>query len=125
MIDLFYEGGPLFMGFLTILLVVMIAVTVVNGLAVLKGKIDNQEKIIRKIGYIKSVGLLAMIIGLLGQLLGLFSAFRAIELAQVDVSPLLVASGFKVSMITTIYGIIIYVLSLGLWFALSMTIEKK
>lgn len=113
------------MGFLTILLVVMIAVTVVNGLAVLKGKIDNQEKIIRKIGYIKSVGLLAMIIGLLGQLLGLFSAFRAIELAQVDVSPLLVASGFKVSMITTIYGIIIYVLSLGLWFALSMTIEKK
>jgi biopolymer transport protein ExbB/TolQ len=125
MLDLFYQGGPLFMGLLTIILIIMIAVTVINGSNVLKGTTENPDVNRRKIGTIKSVGLFALIIGILGQLLGLFSAFKAIELKAVEVSPSLIAGGFKVSMITTIYGLIIFALSILIWFGLNSRLERK
>jgi biopolymer transport protein ExbB/TolQ len=117
MMNLFFMGGPLFMGILTLVFIAMVSVAFVNGLPVLKGNISEDSP--RKIAYVKSVGLFALIFGILGQLIGLFSAFEAIELGQVSVSPSLLAAGFKVSMITTVYGLIIYVVSLLLWFGLS------
>lgn len=125
MLELFYKGGPLFMGILTILLIVVVAVAIINGLSLVRGAIGNKEERLRKIGYTRSVGLFALIIGVLGQLIGLFSAFQAIELGAVQVSPTIIAAGFKVSMITTMYGIVIYVISLMLWLGLSMTVEKS
>lgn len=125
MLELFNQGGLLFMGLLTIILVIMVSMSIINGMPVFKNKLGDPEGITKKIGYIRSVGVFALIIGLLGQLIGLFSAFRAIELGAVDVSPVVVASGFKVSMITTIYGIIIYALSLLIWFGLNMKLDKK
>lgn len=113
------------MGLLTIILIIMIAVTVINGSNVLKGTTENPDVNRRKIGTIKSVGLFALIIGILGQLLGLFSAFKAIELKAVEVSPSLIAGGFKVSMITTIYGLIIFALSILIWFGLNSRLERK
>ena len=125
MLELFYKGGPLFMGILTILLIVVVAVAFINGLSLFRGAVGNKEDRLRKIGYTRSVGLFALIIGVLGQLIGLFSAFQAIELGAVQVSPTIIAAGFKVSMITTMYGIVIYVISLMLWLGLSMTVEKS
>ena len=124
MLELFYMGGPLFMGILTIILIAMIVVAVINGKGVFDNEIDA-EVAGRKIAYVKSVGLFALIVGFLGQLIGLFSAFRAIELKAVEVSPAILASGFKVSMISTVYGIIIYALSFMIWFGLSVVLEKK
>jgi len=60
----------------------------------------------------------------LGQLIGLFSAFSAIESAQ-DVSPAIIAGGLKISMITSLTGIFIYLLSIVLWFFLDLWYHKK
>ncbi len=68
---------------------------------------------------VKSTGLLAAITGILGQLIGLFSAFEAIQ-QMGSVSPAMLAGGIKVSMITTIYGVIIYLLSIVLYLILKM-----
>ena len=125
MFDLFYMGGPLFMGTLTIIFVCMIAVAVVNSLSLIKGNEDDVATAFRKLTYIKSIGLFALIIGVLGQLIGLFSAFEAIESMNVDVSPSLLAGGFKVSMITTLYGMLIYAISLIIWFGLSLMLKKQ
>ncbi len=125
MFDLFYMGGPLFMGTLTIIFISMIAVAVVNGLPIIRGNADDVATAARKLGYVKSVGLFALIIGVLGQLIGLFSAFEAIESMNVDVSPSLLAGGFKVSMITTLYGMLIYAISLLIWFGLSLMLKKQ
>jgi hypothetical protein len=125
MLELFYMGGPLFMGILTLILITMIAVSFINGLPVLRGKPGDPDAAARRIGYTRSVGLFALITGLLGQLIGLFSAFQAIELKMVEVSPTLLAAGFKVSMITTLYGLIIYALSYVIWFGLSMVLERR
>ncbi len=124
MFNLFYEGGPLFMGILTIVFISMCVVAVVNGVPVLRGKIEDIEGAARKISYIKSVGLFALIVGILGQLIGLFSAFNAIAQAG-DISPGLIAAGFKVSMITTLYGFLIYIISFLLWFVLSFLLRKR
>ncbi len=121
--DLFYMGGPLFMGVLTIIFVVMISVAIIQGKPVYaKGVVDEQT--IRKIGYVKSVGLFALIIGMLGQLIGLFSAFGAIELGLVPITPELLATAFKISMITTLYGVVIYAISYLIWFGLSAFLRK-
>ena len=55
--------------------------------------------------------------GVLGQMLGLFAAFTAIE-AAMDISPAIMAGGLKVSMITPMYGMVIMVLSYLLWILL-------
>lgn len=93
-------GGVLFMSILTIEFAVVLFFAVKSW-----NKKDG------KTSMIKSSGLLAAITGILGQLIGLFSAFEAIQ-QMGSVSPAILAGGLKVSMITTLYGIIIYILSL-------------
>ena len=125
MMDLFYKGGPLFMGILTTICAVMIGVAIINGMLILKGTSNEANANSRRLAYIKSVGLFALVVGLLGQLIGLYSAFSAIELHEVDVSPAMLAGGFKVSMITTLYGLIIYALSLIIWMLLSVFLKRN
>lgn len=94
MIDLFFQGGPLFMGLLSILALAAIVAMILNGL----GRVS--------IELIKELGYAALSLGILGQLLGLYEAFRAIEIVG-KVSPALIAGGLKVSSIPTLYGILI------------------
>jgi hypothetical protein len=122
--NLFFMGGPLFMSILTILLVIMITWVFYHFTSVFNSKQLNQEVVLRRMGYTKSIGLFAMITGIFGQLIGFYEAFSAIENAG-DISPGLVYGGIKVSMITTLYGIFIYLLSLLLWFAASIIIERN
>ncbi len=93
MLDLFYMGGPLFMGILTVILLALIASAFVAKRMV------------------KELGLLALAIGFLGQLIGLFGAFEGIE-AMGGVSQAMLAGGLKVSSIASIYGLMIYIVSL-------------
>ena len=107
MINLFMMGGPLFMGILSLLLIGVLIVAVrafsnANG---------NSFHLVR------SLGLLALVMGVLGQLIGLYDAFKFIEM-EGSVSPAMLAGGFKVSMITTLYGMVIYVISIVLWMIL-------
>ena len=93
-------GGILFMSILTIEFAGVIFFTFKSWMAK-----DG------KTSMIKSAGLLAAITGILGQLIGLFSAFEAIQQVG-SVSPAILAGGLKVSMITTMYGIFIYIIAL-------------
>lgn len=122
MLDLFYMGGPLFMGILTVIFLAMIVTSVINGIPLLTGKLQDDVEASRRIGYIKSIGLFALIVGILGQLIGLMMAFQAIEMAG-DISPRLLVGGLKVSMITTMYGMTIYVISFLIWFGLSFKLK--
>ncbi len=109
MINLFVMGGPLFMGILSLILIGVI-ISVVRYL-------NAEEKTKDKLDLIKAFGLLAMVMGVLGQLIGLFDALKAIEQAG-QIAPGILAAGVKVSTISTLYGLIIYVISLIIWIAL-------
>lgn len=123
MIELYFMGGPLFMGVLTLILLAMVAVAVLNGLPILKNASKNDHDRIN-ISYIKSIGLFGLIVGILAQLIGLYQAFTGIE-AMGSVSSAMLAGGLKVSMITTLYGFFIYVLSYLIWFGLSFALRKS
>jgi hypothetical protein len=124
MSELFYMGGPLFMGILTTLLVIMLAISVYYFVLISTGKAEDKTNFSHKLAYVKSVGLFTMITGILGQLIGLLDAFKAIE-RMGDISPGILAGGLKVSMITTLYGILIYLFSILIWFLLDLMHQKK
>ena len=114
MLALFNEGGPLFMGILTLEFFAAISIALI-------GLIRNAPQ---QLNYIKSIGLLAAITGILGQLIGLYSAFEYIEMAGA-VSPSILASGLRVSSITSIYGLIIFVVCYLMWFGTDSWIKSR
>ena len=99
-------GGPFFMGILTIVLIVMVAWTIYHILPVLLNKEIHLVKKAAKLKHIKTIGTFGLVTGILGQLVGLFAAFNAIEQAG-DIAGGILAGGLKVSTISTIYGVLI------------------
>ncbi|MDT8402590.1 MAG: MotA/TolQ/ExbB proton channel family protein [Bacteroidales bacterium] len=124
MFELFYIGGPLFMGILTFLFFIILAIAVYHLVIILKNDFKDINESRKKLKYIKSLGLFAFVTGIMGQLLGLYNAFGAIEKAM-DISPALLAGGLKVSMITPIYGALIFVISYLLWIILDYVASNK
>lgn len=91
-------GGTLFMSLISIAQIVMF-LGIVLDLSRKKGR-----------HLVREAGMLALAIGVLGQLIGLFDAFKAIE-AMGGVSAAMLAGGLKVSSVTTIYGLIGFIIS--------------
>lgn len=119
----FITGGPLFMSILTILLVVIVAVSVYFALSIANGKAKEKTNFSHQLKYIKSIGLFTMITGILAQMIGLFSAFTIIEEVG-DISPSIIAGGLKVSLITTLTGVTFYLISIIIWFLLDLWYNK-
>jgi len=120
----FIKGGPLFMSILTILLVILVAVTVYFVIIIASGKASDKPNFRHQLKYVRSIGLFTLVTGILGQMIGLFQAFNAIEAVK-DISPSIVAGGLKISMITSLTGIFIYLVSIVLWFLLDLWYHKK
>ena len=92
MINLFFEGGILFMSVISFFLIM-------TGVSFY----THSEKL-------KTYGNLGLVSGLLGSLIGLYSAFNFIQQAG-NVSPAVLAGGLRVALICSIYGIIVYLIS--------------
>ncbi|ANQ50389.1 MotA/TolQ/ExbB proton channel family protein [Flammeovirga sp. MY04] len=105
-VEFYVWGGFEFMNTLSLVGIIMI-VFMVFRIMKINNKVFNPEK---SLMLMKETGTLALVIGILGQLIGLFSAMIAIEAAG-GVPLALLAGGIKVSMITTIYGFIIFLIS--------------
>lgn len=122
--DLFYMGGPLYMGILTVILIAMIAWAVYHYLpVVLKNEVDF-TLVKARLKHVKTIGTFGLVIGILGQLVGFYGIFEGVEQAG-DVPPALLMGGLKVSMITTFYGIFIFLLGLLIWFVCDFILTKK
>jgi len=119
MIDLFYMGGPLFMGILTIIFVSMITVAVY--ILTQRGKANAN---VPSVTLVKEIGIFALITGIFGQFIGLYQAFISIELAG-TVSPAILAGGLKVSSITTLYGLVILIIGWLIYFGLKHTVSHE
>lgn len=98
-----YEGGTYFM-FPSLLILIVIIILIVKGFLNLK-KDDSKT-----LSLISSIGLFALIWGVFGQLLGLFQAFDYIQMAGKISTPVL-AGGLKVSMLSTLFGASIFLIS--------------
>ena len=95
------EGGPFFM-YPLLLLLILVLVLFVKEL-VRKG---NAAKTIK---LISSLSLFAIVWGFLGQIIGLISAFDAIQ-AGMDISPVILAGGLKVSFLSPVFGMFVFLI---------------
>ncbi len=123
MLTYFNEGGALFMGMLSIVFLVVFIMSIKNALIIFS-KESDKEKVSSQIGSIKSLGLFALVLGFLGQFLGLFQAFNFIAEAG-TISPAILANGLRISSIASIYGMIIFLVAYLLWFGLSILKNKN
>lgn len=105
MVELFLMGGVLFMGLLSLIFLVILVLVIFNFQLIQSGRGRSE-----KIALIRSVGLFALITGIFGQFIGLYEAFKAIQ-EWGEISPGMFAQGLRVSMITTMYGILIFLIS--------------
>jgi len=116
------------MSALTVLLIIAIAWIIYHFIMAYRSKQADKAAALRKLGYGKSIGLFALLTGVLGQMIGFSAMFDAIDeliASGGDLLPQMVFGAIKVTMIVTIYGILIYLVSILLWFVASMLIEKK
>lgn len=93
LVQFFVEGGAIGMGIITLLFAFML-------FAAWKFP-----------AWVKEIGIAALVVSVLWTLIGLYQAFGALIKAP-DVSPYLIFAGCRVAMISTIYGLLIYFLSL-------------
>jgi len=112
------------MGILTTVFFIILAIAIYNLVIILRGDYKDITETRAKLRYIKSLGIFAFVTGILGQLLGLFNAFGAIEQAM-DISPAIIAGGLKVSMISPIYGILILLMSYIFWIILDFIASRR
>ncbi len=110
------------MSILTLCLLIMFVLSVYYAVKVTKADPAEIPVLRHRLTYIRSIGLLAMVLGILGQLIGLFSGFGAIQQAG-GVSQTILVSGLKVSLITTMYGILIFIVSYVIWLFLDSRIK--
>lgn len=96
------EGGPLFM-YTTLTLLIVIIALLLRGYA----KPTTRKKTIT---LVSSVSLFVLVWGFLGQMIGLISAFDAIEAAG-DVSPAILAGGLKIAILSPLFGMIVFLIA--------------
>lgn len=124
MFNLFKMGGPLFMGILTAIFFIILAFGVFQLILIIRKDYKDIGETRKRLVYLKSMGLFGLVTGILGQMIGLYSAFSAIEKAM-DVSPAIMAGGLKVSMITPLYGVLIFLVSYLLWFLVDLLASRN
>ena len=118
--DLHVEGGLPFMAPLSVLLAVNVCIV----LFIVASLIQKKEVDRRWFGAIKQIGGLAAAWGTLATIVGLYGAFQALE-ATPEVLPFqVIMGGLKVAVITVIYGLIIFCLSLLAYIILKL-LERK
>ena len=93
LVQLFVEGGSLFMTILTIEFILLI-------LAAWKAP-----------AWVKEIGTIALVTALLSTLLGLHQVFDAVQAAG-DIPVSVLCGGLKVALIPVIYGMLIFLVSL-------------
>ena len=97
------EGGPFFMYTILILLIIII-------LLIVKGILNRKNDNSKTTTLIASFGLFSVAWGFMGQIIGLISAFDAIQ-AAADISPAIMAGGLKVSLLAPLFGLLTFLFS--------------
>ncbi len=123
MIKLISDGGPLFTIPLVLFFLINVVLITRNATLLYSNKFDSIDIAKKSIEYIKYIGILAFSWGLLGQLIGLYSAFEFIQQSG-GIDPKILMAGIRVSSITTVIGLSIFVISYAGWILLTVRMNK-
>ena len=116
-------GGPGFTFPMTLIFLVNMTLAIRAFIFMGNGKFDSDASAIKAVNTIKHLGVIALTIGILGQIIGLYGAFQIIEANQADISPKVLAGGIKISSVTTILGLVYFILSYVAWMLLRSKLQ--
>jgi len=105
-VDRFNEGGPFFMSLILICLLLTVFF-LIRAFMSLNKDVPLSKKMMRLLA---DAGLLGLVVGFLGSIIGMISAFDAIESID-NVSSNMIAGGLKVSFLTTVFGTFTFIVS--------------
>jgi hypothetical protein len=117
------EGGPLFMSLIYALWLAVIFVSASVLYKVLKEKGVGGE-LYKQNSWVLFLGSFGFLMGIFAQMIGLFQAMRVMAQAG-DISPALIAGGFKVSLLAPLYGFGLLLFSGLAWFLLRKAIQNR
>lgn len=122
MLDTFMEGGQ-FMWILLLLALVNIVLAVRKGIVLFSNTDYDVERVGEGINAILFWGIIAAVIGFYAHFTGIYFAMQEIMAAN-DISPALVAEGYSISLITILFGLLIFIFSAIIWFFLKWRARK-
>lgn len=108
-----FEGGYYFMIPIVTIWVIVFIIAITGFIRYFSG--TEPTKLRKNNNLVLFLGSFAFLYGLLGQIIGLLAAFKAIEAAY-DISPAIIAGGLRVSFLAPVYGFVIFIISLIVWF---------
>lgn len=124
MLQLFIEGGWIFMSLISLLALVVLFFSFKSGSRIFSSGGGFPEAPAASLYYVRFFGMLALVAGLLGQVLGLYDAMKHIA-AHGGIPQDVLAGGIRVSSITTLYGFLVFLLAHFIWFGLDYSFRKK
>lgn len=96
------------MGILSILFLWALVLSVKQGMLAFGDQSSIKSE---RVDRIKTIGVIALVVGVLGQMIGLYSAFELIEASENGISQQILMGGLRVSLITSMYGLIIFLIT--------------
>lgn len=102
MFERLQEGGAFFM-YPIVFLFIVVVVLFVRGILLQKVRLHT-------ITLLASVGLLALVWGVLGQVFGLINAFDAVE-GHDDVTVAILAGGLKLTFLPVLFGLVTFLIA--------------
>lgn len=105
LMSFFDEGGPLMMSLILICLILSV-IFLIRGFISVK---SNQNLSKRMLQLASDASLLGMVLGFFGSILGLTSAFDSVQ-AMGNAEPSMFAGGLKVSLITSLFGLLTFII---------------
>lgn len=112
MIRFFAEGNYWFMGTLSMLFLVILSLTAIALTKIFKSTPRNTDQLVNLSGYIRSLALFTLVIALFFQILGLVDIFDYLAHKDSQLAAPILAKGIKITFCPTIYGIVIYLVSI-------------
>ena len=103
--DRFQEGGPFSMSFILICFLLMLFFIVRSSIKITAPRLVFDKSI----RLINEIALLAAVVGIFSQFLGLIQVFDAFE-AIGDISPNLLAGGLKLTLLPPIFGGFVFII---------------
>jgi hypothetical protein len=119
--ELYDWGGPIWMHPITLCLIVIVCLVVyVFVLLAQKKRIS-----LTLIEAIKQIGVLALAWGIFSTIAGLFQAFDALEAIKEMLPFQVIMGGMKVALITALYGLIVFILSMLAYVILKLSVKNS
>lgn len=123
MVRYLFEGGIWFMGTLSVLFLIILSLSFMAAGLTVNPTAGRLKRINKLSEYINSLALFTLVFGIFGQILGLVNIFDYLASQSSEIAPAILTKGIKITCYTTVYGIIIYLvsilISLGLKFRLN------